>query len=340
MADEHYGEQTSRGRRDIPAFVLGLGFFLAFFAGLVLVFRGDPVMDSSRFAAVEGGARAGIGVVEINGVIQFAAPSGFMPAMAGAARYVEEIRTLQENPNVRGLVLRINSQGGSVAATQEVYNAVKRFRQTGRPVIASMGDIAASGGYYVACAGDEIFANPGTITGSIGVIMRAPNLSGLYEWANIQWNVIKSGQYKDIFSSMRPMTAAEQRILVNLVRNAYEQFFAAVLENRTIKQSELEQLAQGQIFSGNQAHENGLVDAEGDFEAALARAAELAGIRGRPHIIRTRREPGLGDLLRLLSSGGVTSMLHELIMPAAKPLSEGVVIGYLYQGVGNVSPVF
>jgi protease IV len=283
--------------RDTAARLLALAFFLSFVAGLILVLSGDRGSVSGDSAGL-GPERPGIAVFDINGVISFDEQRNFMGlGQRGAASIAEAIRHFSENKLVRGLVLRVNSPGGSVAATQEIYNAVKRFREGGKPVVVSMGDVAASGGYYVACAATSIFANPGSITGSIGVIMSSPNLSGLYDWVHIQWNVIKSGRFKDIMSPLRTMTEEERKLLSEMVQDAYLQFFDAVHGSREITREKLENLAQGQVFSGRQAQQEGLIDEVGDFEAALAEAAKLAGISGRPYLIYEKQSYSLLDIL-------------------------------------------
>ncbi|MDR2733303.1 MAG: signal peptide peptidase SppA [Spirochaetota bacterium] len=302
-------------KRDTAARLLAFAFFLSFAAGLILVLGGERGSVSGDSAAL-GPERPGIAVFDINGAISFDEQRSFMGfGQRGAASIAETIRHFSENKLVRGLVLRINSPGGSVAATQEIYNAVKRFRESGKPVVVSMGDVAASGGYYVACAASSIFANPGSITGSIGVIMSAPNLSGLYDWAHIEWNVIKSGRFKDIMSPFRAMTEEERKLLGEMIQDAYLQFFDAVHGSREITREKLESLAQGQVFSGRQALAEGLIDDVGDFEAALLEAAKLAGIAGRPYLIYEKQSYNLLDLLGMgaaLARGEPRSLLPGL----------------------------
>jgi protease-4 len=289
-------------KRDLTARFLAGAFLLSFAAGLILVLGGGRA-GSFGDSGASGPERPGIAVLDITGIIDFNDERSFLGTGArGAASLAESIRTLSENRLVRGLVVRVNSPGGSIAATQEIYNALKRFREGGKPVVVSMGDVAASGGYYIAAAATRIYANPGTITGSIGVIITSPNLGGLYNWAQIEWNVIKSGRYKDILSPFRRMTEDERSLLIDMVKDAYEQFFSAVHTSREITREKLESLAQGQVFSGRQAFAEGLVDELGDFEDALLEAAQLAGIQGRPNVIREKQSFGLLDFLGMGSS--------------------------------------
>lgn len=312
-------------------FLCTLGFFLAFLAGLLLVLRGEG--EVSLAMTGEGPDRPGIAVLDIEGVIEYAPQQGFMNLGGkGTPALVETIRLLAENPLVQGLVVRINSPGGSIGATQELYHALRRFRETGKPVVASMGDMAASGGYYVACAANSIHANAGTITGSIGVIMSAPDMHGLYEWARISWNVIRSGRFKDTLAPWREMTNEERHLLQEMVQDAYRQFFDVVHTARSIEKARLEELAQGQVFSGSQAKARGLVDEVGDFESALLAAGKLAGINGRPHVIHEKGNPGILELLGLAARNLAAPHVISLPGVSAAGLKGGPIIAYLMPG--------
>jgi len=294
--------------------LLTVVFLLSFIVGLVLIMRDSPGKIAGSESGLGGiGSGKGIGVVNINGMITFSSGGGMFSEQKGSSAVVEQIRRFAKSPSVKGLVIRVNSPGGTIGATQEIYNAIKRFKAKGKPVVVSMGDLAASGGYYISAAADYIFANKGTITGSIGVIISTPDFSGLYKWLRVKWNTIKSGRYKDILSSSRRMRDDEKRLLFGVVRNAYQDFFTAVLKGRPIKRKKLEQLAQGQVFSGNQAKKNGLVDETGDFEAALMKAGKLAGITGRPTVISQKRKPGLGDLFKLFSKANSVNMVSGFV---------------------------
>jgi protease-4 len=187
-----------------------------------------------------------------------------------------------------------------VAASQEIYEELLKVRRVhGKPVVASMGSLAASGGYYVASAADRIVANPGTITGSIGVIMQIPNVGELLQKIGIRAVVIKSGAYKDLASATRDLTPEERRILQSVLDDVHDQFIQAVAEGRKLDRGRVEQLADGRIFSGRQAQELGLVDELGGLHDALARAGALAGIPGPPTV--TRIEKPRFSLLRFLT---------------------------------------
>ena len=204
-------------------------------------------------------------------------------------------------------MLRINSPGGSAATSQELYHAVLRFRERGIPVVASLGDTAASGGYYAAAAADFIYANGSTLTGSIGVIMQNANLAELYEKLGVDIQVIKSGEFKDTLSSFRSLTEAETELLTELIHDAWDQFVEDVAYARALEREKVEAVADGRILTGRQALEAGLVDAIGDLEEAKQKALELAGIEGSYFIRTYRKERSL--LQRLLST--LSGMLPE-----------------------------
>jgi protease-4 len=221
--------------------------------------------------------------------------------------FVDEIKTYADDSSVRAILLRVDSPGGAVAPSQEIYDEVKRAT-TRKKVVTSMGSVAASGGYYVAAPSNMIVANPGTITGSIGVIMEIPNLEGLMDKVGIRSTTIKSGKFKDIASSMREMTPEERRLLQNLMDDVHEQFIQAVAEGRGMTFEEVAAFADGRIFSGKQAKDIGLVDELGSLEFAIEITAELAGIEGEPKIVEREKRATLIDMLR----GEISSKVPDL----------------------------
>jgi protease-4 len=211
---------------------------------------------------------------------------------------IEDIDTMEKS-GVSALVLRIDSPGGGVVASQEIYSRIRELKETGIPIVVSMGAVAASGGYYIAAPADSIIANPGTITGSIGVIMSFTNLEGLFDKIGMDFEVVKSGEYKDVGSWSREMTESEREFLQATVDDIHAQFVEAVAANRNMERSQVELLADGRIFSGRQALEVGLVDGLGTLDEAIAVAGRMAGIRGEPRVqepVRYRRLT-LADLL-------------------------------------------
>jgi protease IV len=231
---------------------------------------------------------------------------------------VRELKSHRENPTVRAVVLRINSPGGVVAPTQELHDAVLRLRQAGKPVVASLGAVAASGGYYVAVACDQIYANPGTLTGSIGVIMQLANLEQLMKKVGVDYVVVKAGQFKDIGNLARPMTADERRVMQALLDDVHGQFIGAVVTGRKLAKEEVSRFADGRVFSGLQAKELRMVDALGGLEEAVLAAGKLAGIPAPPNVIQPRRRFSVIDLLRNQFGGTPAGVLLRPTLPAFK----------------------
>jgi protease-4 len=211
-------------------------------------------------------------VLEVRGVIVDSRP------------FIKLIEKYREDKDVKAIVIRLDSPGGVVGPSQEIYNEILKTRQMGKHVVASLGSVAASGAYYIAAACEKIVTDPGTITGSIGVIMEFANLSGLYSWAKVDRYVIKSGLYKDIGSDTRAMTPAEKSILQSMIDNVYMQFKKAVATGRHMKLEDVAKLADGRIFSGEQAVSNGLADELGGLNEAVERASKLAAVKGKPEI--------------------------------------------------------
>lgn len=211
---------------------------------------------------------------------------------------VTDLKRFGENPSIKAIVIRIDSPGGGVVPSQEIYDAVQRVRnKNNKAVIASMGTVAASGGYYIASATDRIIANPGTLTGSIGVIMETANVEGLLKKIGVEGIVVKSGKFKDVGSPLRKMTDEEQALLQSVMDDVHKQFIDAVAEGRALEVSAVQALADGRIFTGRQAKEAKLVDELGNLEDAIQLAADLAGIEGEPKVVEPRRRFSLRELI-------------------------------------------
>jgi len=239
-------------------------FIISFFFGL-----------SEDGFALHTGKR--LGVVEIEGII------------LDSKNAVEQLERFEEDGSITAVILRIDSPGGGVAASQEIYEAAKRVRQKGKFVIASMGSVAASGGYYVACAAETIMANPGTTTGSIGVISELINMTELLNKIGIRFDVIKSGKYKDSGSPFRPMSEEDRKYFQSYVDDAYEQFVGVVAAARRMEKAKVLKHADGRVFTGQQALALGLIDRLGTYQDAIALAAEVTGIEGRPRVVTPRK---------------------------------------------------
>ena len=267
-------------------FVVGVGLTAALL-GPRLPFGGDRVA-----------------VITVEGVI------------ADAREVTEQLHRYRDLPSVKAVVLRVNSPGGAVAPSQEIYQEILTFRrETKKLVVASLGSVAASGGYYIAAAADRIVANPGSLTGSIGVILQIPNLGGLLQKVGIKATVIKSGENKDLASMTRDLTDSERRILQEVLDDVHGQFIDAVAAGRHMDRTRVEPLADGRIFSGRQALGLGLVDELGDLSEAIGRAGALVGISGHPKVMQERRSRfSLWKLLTeslgpVLPTGGATASM-------------------------------
>lgn len=213
-----------------------------------------------------------IGVVPIEGII------------GDAGEIIDQINEFADNKNIRAVVLRIDTPGGSVAPAQEIYQAVLELRKK-KKVVVSMGSVAASGGYLIAVAADKILANPGTITGSISAVMHHANVEELLKKVGVRSSVIKSGKFKDIGSPTREMTAEERSLIQGIVDDVYDQFVKTISENRKIPLSKIVRLADGRIFTGRQAKELGLIDDLGGLQDAVLLAGRLSGIKEKPEIV-------------------------------------------------------
>jgi len=210
---------------------------------------------------------------------------------------IEEIRDYARNQSIRAIVLRVDSPGGAVAPSQEIYEEVRKAVLK-KKVVVSMGSLAASGGYYISAPASRILANPGTLTGSIGVIMEIPNIEGLMGKIGVKTEVIKSGRHKDIASMFRGIGKEERVILQDVLDDVHEQFIKAVAEGRKMSQEDVTRLADGRIFTGRQAVAVGLVDELGNLEDAVRVAAKLAGIKGEPDIVDKKEKTSVIDFLR------------------------------------------
>jgi len=268
------------------AWVLGIvfgGMFISLFGFLLVMYL--AVKSDSTGGGGGGGDK--VGVIEVSGTIM------------DSKRTLKDLNRFAEAEHIKAIVLRIDSPGGAVGPSQEIYDAIKRIKAK-KKIVASMGSLAASGGYYIACATDKIYANPGTLTGSIGVIMELPNVQGLLKWAGVDMNTIKAGKMKDSGSPFREMTPEEREYFEGMLADVHLQFIEAVAAGRKLTVEEVKPLADGRVFSGRQAKEAKLVDELGGIEAAIAEAGKLGGISGEPETEYPKKEK---KLLRELLGG-------------------------------------
>ncbi|MFH1503007.1 MAG: signal peptide peptidase SppA [Candidatus Eisenbacteria bacterium] len=250
----------------IWAWLIGVvGFLVIFLMTLVAI---ESILGT-RVSLPSYGAR--VGLVRVYGVL------------TDAEQVIEDIEAMQ-TAGVSALVLRVDSPGGGVAASQEIYDCLARVKDEGTPIVVSMGAIAASGGYYISCHADSVIANPGTLTGSIGVIMSFSNLEELFGKIGLSFDVVKSGEYKDTGSWSRTMTDEERALLQATVDDIHMQFVETVAEGRGMRVDDVAALADGRIFSGRQAVGAGLVDGLGNLDDAIATAGRMAGIDGEPRV--------------------------------------------------------
>lgn len=329
---EAHAPSARRVKRRLISGLLVLHAF-ALLAAAFLIVRaknGGPKGDSDKKAFLDLHPKEVVGWVSIRGPIM-ASDSG-KPWDHGAEQWARRIEQLADTKGVKAIVLDINTPGGSVGAVQEIYSRIQRVKKEKHiPFVALFGDVAASGGYYIASACDKIVAHPGTITGSIGVIFNVSNMEGLFTKVGYKSDPIKSGKHKDIGSPARPMTAEERAILQALIDDAYGQFVQAVADGRKMPVDEVKTLADGRIYSGNQALANHLVDQLGDSQDAIKLAAMMGGIKDEKPKVKRDVEK-LNDLFELLET---RARLTLGVGPVSLPLPEGMAghgMQYMWSG--------
>ncbi len=224
---------------------------------------------------------------------------------------VKELHDYTEDGSIKAIVLRIDSPGGGVVVAQEIYNAVKNARKEGKKVVVSMGSVAASGGYYIAAAADKIVANPGTLTGSIGVLMEFANVEKLLDKIGVKGVVVKAGQFKDVGSPFRDMTDQEKKLLQGVIDDVHSQFIDVVAHGRNIPLDDVKAIADGRIFTGRQALKLKLVDKMGDLTESIELAGTLAGIKGKPIIVEKNKKIPFLDYLKEESAAWIGDVITK-----------------------------
>lgn len=251
-----------------------------------------------------------IAVIHVEGVIVGGrGQGGLFGEQGGTDQLIKLLHEARDDGEIKAVLLRINSPGGSAPASQEVGEEIIKLRESGKIVVTSMGDMAASGGYWLAACTDKIYANPTTLTGSIGVYIPYANWQELLQKVGIRQEKIKSGAHKDILSPDRQMTEEERLMLQAMVDDIYEQFIYVVATGRNLDEQQVRQLADGRIYTGNQAKELGLVDELGNMYDAADGAASLAGIEGKPVL----KEYGKTSPWQLLSGADAQSLLRQFL---------------------------
>lgn len=277
-----------------------LGFCILFFIGVVffaLIYTLGLLKGEGRSLHL----RAKVGVVRIEGVI------------IDSVDIIEQIDEFADDDGIKAIVLRINSPGGGVVPSQEIYQSVLELRKK-KKVVASMGAVAASGGYLIAAAADRIVANPGTITGSISAVMHFADVQELMRKVGVRSSVVKSGKFKDIGSPVREMTGEEKQLIQGIVDDIYDQFTQIISENRKVPLETIIGLADGRIFSGRQALAVKLVDELGGLQDAVSLAGRLAGMEGKPAIVyAAKKKTTLWKYLMESAASAISGKIHDSI---------------------------
>jgi len=302
------------------AFILGFALPVCSCVGTGLITLGTLNRMAGEPASTRIGLGDAVAVIHLDGAIT-SGPEEYFSTAGITPRRVADLLEQAANPAVKAIVVRVNSPGGSVVASDEIYHALLEFE---KPVVIWMGEVAASGGYYISCGGDHVFAHPDTLTGSIGVISQFLNVEELLDEVGVDVVVITSGPRKDIGSPYREMTEEEQALWREITDEIYEGFVEVVAQARDLPLDEVRELADGRIYTGRQALERGLVDDVGTLDDAVAKAAELGGIEAEPRVIELR--PTLGgpwaallDLLYGLQSRSAMPTLEEIVGWAGVP---------------------
>ncbi len=269
------------------------GLFLVLFGFMLLAY--SAVKTSSFTGDLDSGTSTGarVAIVEAKGTI------GDLQNGIDADKIVKLLRKYEKDDDVKAIVLRVDSPGGSVAPSQEIHDAVKRIKAK-KKVVVSMGGLAASGGYYISAPADKIYAEPGTLTGSIGVIFMHFNVRGLLEWAHVDETTLKTGKYKDTLSPFRPLQDTDREEIQGISDDVYSQFVKAVAEGRKLPEAKVREIAEGRIYTGQKAKQLKLVDELGGLDDAVAAAWQMSGQSGEPRVQYAPKEHELSlrDLVR------------------------------------------
>ena len=307
--------------QNLWAFLLLVTFVISSACGIFLTLKPVTACDTKETQAEEKTdktafsrnkkGKGDVAWIKVRGVIAQDDSSGPFSSPSGASAVAKKIREAGEDKDIKAIVIDINSPGGTVASVQNIYSEILNAKKN-KKVIALFRDVAASGGFYIAMAADKIVAEPGTITGSVGVIMQASNVEGLFDKIGVKVTPITSGKYKDIGSAYRPMSDAEKALLQDMVDDTYTQFFAAVKAGRpNVPADVLTEYTDGRIFTGQRAYNLGFIDKLGGEEDALKLAGELAGIKD-PKIVSSRSDNFRDFLFSVSSSMDNKSIVKQL----------------------------
>lgn len=315
------------GRRGWAWTIIGVFFGLMV---VVLVAKADDVpggMAPRKWEeqVVEGGGKNKIVQLSVDGVI--AQNAGFTSSF-NAVDFISQLDQAMKDDNVKGVVIRVNSPGGEVVASDEIHNKIVELQKKGKPVVVSMGAVAASGGYYISAPADRIFANPATLTGSLGVIFAVPNYQKAADWIGYKEHVIKSGQYKDIGNPLRELTDGERAIYQQLVDESYRQFVDVIANGRKLPREQVLKIADGRVYSGQQAKDLKLIDEFGSLEDATRFAVKKAGME-KAKIVKY--VPKFSLMSMLTGNQQAESSVAKIMREAVPILSQEPRLLYLFQ---------
>ncbi len=289
--------------RRILAIIILAVFFGSAAASAVIIATGVVVAPPGKIA-----------LIRIEGAIQAGESSLFAP-ITSSEEIAQLLKQAREDPSIRAVVIRVNSPGGEAGASQEIYREILRLRDAGKPVVVSVGSIATSGGYYIACAADRILAEPGAIVGSIGAIMIVPQFEEFFERLGVRFVVIKGGELKDIGTPFRAITPEEREILQEMITDVHEQFIQDVAEGRNLPIEKVREIADGRPFTAQQARELGLIDDFGNLNDAIELASDIAGIE-RPAVVELKRKTMLEGLIEAITLTTLREFARILRSPA------------------------
>jgi protease-4 len=270
-------------------------FFIFIVLSFVFLFSGDDTED------VSSGTAGTVALIELNEPI------------VSSQQIVQQLKKYRENANIRAIVLRVDSPGGGVSASQEIYEEMKKTREYGKPIVVSMGSVAASGGYYVSIGASRIVANPGSITGSIGVISQFMHINALLDKIGVTSTTIKSGKLKDAGSPLRKPNEEDKKYFQEMVDDIYDQFVSAVAKERKLDKALVKKYADGRVFTGRKAYELKLIDTLGTYQDAIKIAAQLAQVYGTPRVVKERKREKLSDMIFGEVRSELTGLKNELL---------------------------
>ncbi|QST02922.1 signal peptide peptidase SppA (plasmid) [Pontibacillus sp. ALD_SL1] len=307
-----------------PPLLIGVSLFIFIVTGKDDGMKPNAV-DTWHEKVIQEGDDGKVAVIYAEGVIGEDSQGGFFQPGLGTDDLLSQLDQAKDDPSVHAVVVRVNSPGGSVVASNELYQKILEIKYEGKPVLVSMGETAASGGYYISAPADRIYANPYTITGSLGVIMSVPDYSELAEKIGYRETVIKSGELKDIGNALRDLTEEEVSVFQTMVTESYDGFVDVIAKGRNMKEEEVRELADGRIYTGIQAKENGLIDGFKTLDETIEEAKQLGEGENESVVEYQPSVPKLGDLLANWTSPAI----HIGIDSALKPGDAQIKLAYI-----------